>query len=62
MIARSESVRFSRTIGSHVEDNRRIIMGMLAEVINGLDARQKEHLVRKINEYSDDLREIAARG
>lgn len=45
-----------------VEDNRRIIMGMLAEVINGLNPRQRGHLVGKINEYSDALREISERG
>jgi len=46
----------------NVEDNRRIIMGMLAEVLNGLTSRQREHLKRKLDEYVDDLREIAARG
>ena len=34
----------------------------LTDVLNGLSARQRDHLVRKLAEYSDDLREIAQRG
>ncbi len=45
-----------------VEDNRRIVMAMLAEIINGLDARQRGRLTRKLDGYADDLREIAERG
>jgi hypothetical protein len=43
-----------------VDENRAIIMNMLAELTNSLSGRQRDHLGRKFNEYAADLRRIGA--
>lgn len=41
-----------------VEENRRIIVSMVADVTNSLNDRQRAHLGRKFVEYRDDLQAI----
>lgn len=43
---------------AHVEANRRVTMTMLANLVNSLDARQRERLGRKLQEFEDDLWKI----
>jgi hypothetical protein len=45
-----------------VELNRRIVIGMVAELSGTLTPRQRERLQRKLRGFADDLRSIAAGG
>lgn len=45
-----------------VELNRAVIMAMLAEILNGLDARQRRRLQNKLSGFADDLRGLDAGG
>ncbi len=42
------------------EENRKLVMSMIADLSVGMSPRQREHLRRKFQEYADDIEKIAA--